>query len=207
MGSVPIFLGLLALAALAFLAVLAADRGAADLAAFGARHGVDRAGFPGEAAIQRAQRGLQQALRLDGANPDHREYLARLYESRARHREALESFRASAKARPGSPHAWADIARLKLRLGELDGELDNAIKNAARLGPWEPDVQLAIAAVAIEADRRLTPDARRAALAVMSNALKRQERAVVELAFRRGRLDLLCSIPGIAAYPAARRCI
>ena len=202
-----ILVGLLALAALAVLALLAMDRGAADLAAFGARHALDRAGFASEEARQRAQRGLEQAIRLDGANPEHREYLARLYESKGARLQALEYSRASTKLRPGSPGAWADIARLKLALGEFDGELDNAIKNAARLGPWEPDVQLAIAAVAIEADRRLAEDARRAALAVMSNALKRQERAVVELAFRRGRLDLLCSIPGIAAYPAARRCI
>ena len=200
-----ILVGVLALAALAFLAVLAMDRGAADLAAFGPRYALDRGGVANNEAMQRR---LEQAIRLDGGNPAHREYLARLYESRGAHRQALENSRASTILRPGSPNAWADIARLKLPLGELDNELDNAIKNAARLGPWEPDVQLAIAAVAIEADRRLTPDARRAALAVMSNALKRQERAVVELAFRRGRLDLLCSIPGIAAYPAAgRRCI
>lgn len=202
-----VLIGLLALAALAALASHAALRGAADLLAFGARHGLDRAGFPSHDAAVHARQRLLQAMRLNAHDPEHREHLARWYEGTAAYRLALDHYRASARARPGWPYAWAGIARAKLRLGEFDDELDNAIKNASRLGPWEPQVQLAVAAVAIEAAQSLAPEARRAAFAVMSNALKRQERAVLELAVRRGRLDILCSIPGIGAYQAALRCI
>ena len=195
-------LGSAALALLAVLTVLAADRGAADLYAFGARHALDRGGPVGP------QPGLERAIRLDGGNAEHYGYLARLYESRGEYEQALERYRIAAKARPASPGAWGDIARLKLRLAQFDGELDNAIRNASRLGPWEPDLQLVIAEVAMQGGSRLTPEARRAAFAMMSRALKRQERELVQLAVQRGRLDVLCSIPGIGAYPgAARRCI
>jgi len=184
------------------LTVLAIDRGAADLYAFGARHALDRGGVVGP------QPGLEKAVRLDGGNAEPHEYMARLHESKGEYREALERYRIAAKARPGSPGAWGNIARLKLRLAELDAELDNAIRSASRLGPWEPDLQLVIADVAMQGEPRLTPEARRAAFAMMSRALKRQEREVVQLAVQRGRLDVLCAIPGIAAYPtAARRCI
>ena len=47
--------------------------------------------------------------------------------------------------RPGSPYVWASIALLKLRLGEMDAEFYGALERAARLGPWEPAVQIAIA--------------------------------------------------------------
>lgn len=202
-----ILLGLLAIAGLAVLTALAVQRGTADLLAFGARHGLERAGFSTGESRQRAYRGLEQAIRLDGGNPEHREYLGRWYEAAARYREALAHYRAAVQARPAWPYGWADVARIKLRLRQFDAELDEAVKNASRFGPWEPPVQLGIAALAMEAGHRLTPEARGAALALMSNALKRQERELVELAYRRGRLDLLCSIPRIAEYPAARRCI
>jgi tetratricopeptide (TPR) repeat protein len=195
-------IGLLGIAALAVLAALSIQRGAADLYAFGARHALDRGGLAGP------QPGLEKAVQLDGGNAEPHEYMARLHESRGEYREALERYRIAAKARPGSPGAWGDIARLKLRLAEFDGELDKAIRSASRLGPWEPDLQLVIADVAMQGEPRLTPEARRAAFAMMSRALKRQEREVVQLAVQRGRLDVLCSIPGIGAYPrAARRCI
>jgi len=199
--------GLAALAALAALSVLAVQRGAADLVAFGARHGLDRAGLPTVEASERARRRLERAIQLDGGNPDHHDYLARWYEHAGAHRHALRHFRAALDARPSWPYAWADLVRVKLRLGELDGELDKAVQQAARLGPWEPGVQLVLAEVAFEAGQRLAPETRRAALAMMSKALRRNEREIAELATRRGRLDVLCAIPDIGAYRTALRCI
>ena len=194
--------GSIVLLSLVVLAVLAVDRGAADLYAFGARYALDRGGPAGP------QRGLERAISLDAGNPDHHEYMARLHESRGEYGQALERYRMAAKARPASPRAWGEIAHLKLRLGQFDGELDRAIRSAARLGPWEPDVQLVIADVAMQGGPRLTPEARLAALGLMSRALKRYEKEVVQLAVQRGRIDMLCSIPGIGTYPgAARRCI
>ena len=194
------FIGTIGLAALATLMVLAIQRGAADLYAFGGRYALDRG------AVVGAPDGLEKAVRLDPANPDGHEYLAKRHESRGEYAAALERYRIAAKARPAWPRVWGDIARMKLRLGQLDGELDSAIRQAARLGPWEPDVQLVITDIAMQSS--LTGEGRRAAFSLMGNALKRQEREVVQLALQRGRLDVLCSIPGVGGYPrAARRCI
>ncbi len=202
-----VLIGIAALAALALLSMLAVQRGAADLAAFGARHGLDRAGLPTIEASERARRGLERAIELDPGNPDHHEYLARWFEYAGAYRLALDHLRSSIQRRPAWPYAWAELARVKLRLRELDAEFDHAVRQAARLGPWESGVQLALAQIAMQADSRLTPQARRAALGVMGNALKWQEREIANLAVRSGRLDLLCDIPGIAAYRSGLRCI
>ncbi len=202
-----VLIGIAALAALVFVAALAVQRGTADLAAFGARHGLDRAGLPTVEASERARRGLERAIELDPRNPDHHEYLARWLEYAGAYRLALEHLRSSIERRPAWPYAWAELARVKLRLREFDAEFDHAIQQAARLGPWEADVQLTIARIALQADSRFTPPARQAALRVMGNGLKWQEREIAGLAVRSGRLDLLCDIPGIAAYRTGLRCI
>ena len=199
--------GLAALAALAALSVPASQRGAADLVAFGARHGLDRAGLPTVEASARARQRLERAIELDGGNPGHHEYLARWYEHAGAYRQALGHFRTALEARPAWPYAWANVARVKLRLGELDGEFDSAMRQAARLGPWERGVQLEVVRIALEADRRFAPETRRAALGMMSNALMRNEREVAALAVRSGRLDLLCAAPNIAAYRSGLLCI
>jgi hypothetical protein len=59
----------------------------------------------------------------------------------------------------------------------------------------------------MQAAERMSPEARASAAKLMGNALVRDERALAQLAQRRARLDILCSIPGIGAYPVASRCI
>lgn len=200
-------IGLAALAALAALSAPAFQRGAADLVAFGARHGLDRAGLPTVEASARARQRLERAIELDSGNPGHHEYLARWYEHAGAYRQALSHFRTALDARPAWPYAWANVARVKLRLGELDAEFEHAARQAARLGPWERGVQLEIVRIALEAERRFSPETRRTVLRMMSNALVRNEREVAELAVRFGRLDLLCAAPDISAYRSALRCI
>jgi hypothetical protein len=198
--------GLPLLAALTALTWVAAQRGAADLIAFGPRHALELADSA-RTVPDGARRQLERALELDGGNAQHHDYLARWHWGKGQHREALDHYRASTRLRPGWPYAWAGIAITKQRLGEIDKEFDTAVGNAARLGSWEPPVQLALAEVAMKSALPLSPEARRAALGAMSNALKRQEAELVRLAVRHGRLDLLCAVPGIGAYSAGLRCI
>jgi hypothetical protein len=104
----------------------------------------------------RARRALQRARGLDPENPAHAEILARWYERYALRlppssglapiylQESAAHLRQALAGRPGSPYAWASLAAVKLRLGELDAELDTAVGNARRLGLWEPGVRLAL---------------------------------------------------------------
>jgi cytochrome c-type biogenesis protein CcmH/NrfG len=192
---------------LALLATLALQRGAADLLAFGARRALDRGGFPSAEAAGRARARLEQARGLDSGNAEHCAYLARWHEAAAQYREALVQYRGCVSQRPAWPYGWLDLARMKLAAGEFDNELDRAVRNAARFGPWEPGVQLALAEILVTDGHRLSAEARQAAFALLGNALKRQEREVAALMAARGRLDLLCAIPGIGAHRAGLRCI
>jgi hypothetical protein len=109
--------------------------------------------------------------------------------------------------RPGSPYAWSSLALIKLKLGERDAELHSAIVAAARLGPWEPEVQLALAEIAFRAFEELPAAAQGAVRGAIERGLKRQDAKIFEMARRSGRLALLCAVPGIAVSRLAILCI
>jgi cytochrome c-type biogenesis protein CcmH/NrfG len=96
---------------------------------------------------------LQRVQRLDPDNPAYAETLARWYEryslrlppssgvAAAYLEQSAVHLRRALVSRPGSPYAWASLAAVKLRLGQLDAEFHTALQNAQRFGPWEPGVQ------------------------------------------------------------------
>jgi predicted Zn-dependent protease len=215
--------GSFVLAPLLGLAALSIPRGAADALALGPylRLVHEARGVPGPAGEEwiRGRDRLRQAIALDPHNPNFRETLARWYESSARRmradnpvqdayfRQALVHMRSAIAARPASSYTWANLALIKTQIGERDTELDRAVANAARLGPWEPEVQLALADVLFIAGERLQPETRAAAIQLVSNALKRQTDKLAERAVRFGKLSLLCTVPGVERSAVALRCI
>lgn len=96
---------------------------------------------------------------------------------------------------------------MKLRLGELDAEFQAAVENAWRFGPWEPEVQLALAYIAFTAGERLGAPARAAARGAIGNAMRRYDRELFQLARRHGGLQVLCAVPRVSASPLATACI
>jgi hypothetical protein len=122
-------------------------------------------------------------------------------------REALDDQRKAARLRPGSPYTWANIALLKEQLSEPDREFETALRNAALLGPWEPEVQLVLAGAGFRHWDALAPETRAAMRANAARALRWQDARMFELARRTGRLDVLCAAPGVARSPLARACI
>ena len=215
--------GVIALALLAYLAALAAPIGMADLTAFGPRQTLARAErpfpLPADAEWLRGQELLSKALALDPGNPNFAENLARWHERAASRlparspdaaahlRQSLRYFRRAAAARPSSPYTWSNIALIKLRLAEIDDELARAVTNSTQFGPWEPEVELAIADVMFIAGERLSPEARLAGRKLLINALRHQDEKLYERAVRYGRLALLCSLPGAATARFAFNCI
>ncbi len=105
--------------------------------------------------------------------------------------------------RPGSPYAWASIALLKLRLGQIDGEVHAALDRAARLGPWEPQVQIALADVGLAAWSRLAPPARSTVIGALERGLRREEREIRRIAAAHGTLPQVCSEPSLPPRLAA----
>ncbi len=223
-------LGIVAATALASAAL---RQGAADLTAFAPRRALDRAAAQPiqlddeRWALVRVQ--LERAVSLDADNPDLQEALGRWYErtelrrtalrttppqdeaSRAQAdselREALAHFRRALVLRPSSAYTWASAALLELRLGELDDEFSRAAARAARLGPWEPEVQLILADIAFNSFDRLRATDRPIVLRAVANGLRRQGDAIFDIASRSGRTDLFCKLPGVGASRQALRCV
>jgi hypothetical protein len=151
------------------------------------------------------QSGLQEASRLEPANPMFVERLANLREQRALDLdrndpaartillEALGGHREAARMRPGSSYAWASIALLKLRLDQMDFEFYGALERAARLGPWEPQVQIALADIGLASWRLLAEPAKIIVRAALERALRREEREIRRLAAAHRSLPLICA--------------
>jgi len=211
------------LAALAALSALALPRGLADLRAFEARNLIQgwelQRRAPSTADWTRARARLSEARALDPGHPAYAEETGRLYLARALQlppaealardyaRQGLEYHRAAVRLRPGASHSWANIALLKGRLPEADAEFEAALRNAALLGPWEPDVQLVVVEAGFTQWARLTPAARTAVRETAARALRWQDAQIFTLARRTGRLDVLCAAPEVARSPLATACI
>jgi hypothetical protein len=215
--------GTIVLAALAALCVLALPRGLADLRAFEAPAAIKswetRHHTPTAEEWTFARGKLLEARELDPGQPAFLEDIARLYELRALPlkagdagaqeylRQALDYQRAVTRRRPGSPYAWANIALLKARLSEPDREFEAALRNAALLGPWEPEVQLALAEAGFRHWNALAPETRDAMRGNAMRTLRWQDANLFTLARRTGRLDVLCAVRGVERSPLARACI
>ena len=197
--------------------------GRADLRGFDARSVMQswntRKGPAPADEWNRARESLRAAHQLDPAQPAYLEDLARLYELRALPlkaadplareylREALELQRQALVRRPGSPYTWSNIALLKSRLGEIDAEFERALAHAAKFGPWEPGVQLALADVGFAQWGAISPPTRDVVRANASRTLRYQDKALFAIARRTGRLDILCTFSDIARSPEATACI
>jgi tetratricopeptide (TPR) repeat protein len=208
---VAIARGALALFGAALLIVgihAAAVRGLADVHCTNARlvlSAAAQANRPPEAGeLAEARVSLREALRFEPSNPLFVEQFARTEEIAAALAQSLAGWREAARMRPGSPYAWASIALLKLRLGQMDAEFYGALERAAQLGPWEPPVQIAIADAGLAAWRRLTPPAKTLVIAALERALLRQEPELRRIAAAHGTLTLVCAgdalPPRLAAF-------
>jgi len=79
---------------------------------------------------------LQLALRLDPDNPDTLTVLSRLQPDD----QSLESLRRLTKIKPNDGSVWVDLFAVKMQLGELDEESQQALRQAVQLAPYEPEV-------------------------------------------------------------------
>jgi hypothetical protein len=174
---------------------------------------------PSTADWTRARERLREARALDPGHPAYAEEIGRLYHGRALRlppidsvakdyaRQGLEYHRQAARLRPSASHSWANIALLKARLPEPDAEFEAALRNAVLLGPWEPDVQLAVAEAGFLRWADLSPPARAAVRETAARALSSQDAPLFALARRIGRLGVLCAMPGVGRSPLATACI
>lgn len=194
-------------ALLLVLALWALANGVADVAWQPARAVLARweaaGGAPGAEALEQARAALALAHALDPLNPRYVQESARVQEwsaiglppweagTRERLEEALATYREAIALRPTWPYAWAGLARAKLRLLQLDGEFERAVERAGALGPWEPEVLLALTEIDLLAGPLLPETARVQVAAATEHALRQQPREVIRLAARLGQAERL----------------
>ena len=176
----------------------------------------NRAPPPRPEALASAQASLRAALAFEPSNPLFVEQSARLQELRALAlrrsdpamrdglRQSLAQYRVAAAMRPGSPYVWANIAMLKARLNDTDFEFYGALERADRLGPWEPQVQIAMIDVGLAAWTWLARPGRDLVLGALERGLLRQAPEVRRIAAIHGTLPQVCAdaggrLPRIAA--------
>jgi tetratricopeptide (TPR) repeat protein len=143
---------------------------------------------------------LARADSLDGRNPAILGSLGLAYlrqpaatgDAYSGQQQALKYFQQALLERPTSPYTWGNVALVKYRLGQTDADLMQALSNATRLGPWEPEVQFAVADIGLALWDDLFGAQRAEVKGMVGRGMKRDADSMVRIAEKRGRLKLAC---------------
>ena len=155
---------------------------------------------------------LLAAQRLEAGNPTLAEQLGELYAlavrgegaggtAGAQHTKALEQYSKAVLLRPTSPYSWANFAWIKYQLGQADPIFYRALENAARLGPWEPEVQFTVADLGFATWDEMPQRLRSQIVEIAKNSQRRYAEKLVAVAARRGRLALVCAFEKLVTLP------
>jgi hypothetical protein len=144
----------------------------------------------------RVRNELLEAERLAPRSPIVSESLGVLHARRSSSREFLiyarDYFARSIEMRPTSPYTWANFAETKYLLGETGFAFEQAIVNAAHLGPWEPEVQRLIADLGLAVHHEVKPETRAVIASVVALGMRRNPLEILQISENRGRLDVTC---------------
>lgn len=217
------FIALFAAAILAAGIYGAAQRGLADAHYTNARlvlaAGALADNAPRPETIGPALASLREARMFETSNPHYVEQVARLRELQALRleprdparreglRQSLAQYREAAAMRPGSPYVWASIAMLKARLNDMDFEFYGALERAGRLGPWEPQVQIAMIDIGMASWGWLAKPGREWVLGALERGLLRQETEIKRMAAVHGSLPQLCADVAARSPRIAALCV
>ena len=154
---------------------------------------------------------LSRAAELDGTNPEIHEWLGLAIEgpyiggsvdwnkASAARQLAAAQYRESIRLQPTWPYAWADLATVKFRLREFDGELLNAMHKSIELGPWEPGIQRVVADIGMsiwfrlkDPDREFILDLIRRSFMHVNSGHVRNMEALIK---KHGFTDKVCQKP------------
>jgi hypothetical protein len=106
--------------------------------------------------------------------------------------EAAAHFVKALELRPTSPQTWSNLVAMKYRTGDTGREFEAAIFHAAELGKFEPDVQGVLANYGLAMWDEMAQETRAAIDMTISAAVKRNSLEMLQIAERRGRLDVVC---------------
>jgi hypothetical protein len=166
-----------------------------------------------ERAQHFSQEGIDNAIaRLDlslaslPGRPDYLDHSGRLRERAAMQpgvmgrerrdllRAAASDYRKALAARPLWPYSWASLLHAGDLLGPVDAEFRLAMRQSARTGPWEPQVQLQLLRSGIRHWEELGAEDRTLVQRTLVHALRIQPREVFDIVRFYARPDLICHL-------------
>jgi Flp pilus assembly protein TadD len=114
-------------------------------------------------------------------------------------RKAVEHLTRALELRPVSPNTWAALAEVKYRDGVADETFEVALRRAAALGPNDPALQASVVLYGLAVWDQLEPATREAVGRMLVAGLRRDAPQIMQIAERRGRLDVACRDLKVAA--------
>lgn len=118
-------------------------------------------------------------------------------EARARSlASSLDRFREATRHARTSPYAWGNLMLTKARAGELDAEFGAALQNAARYGPFEPNVQGMIIGAGLANWARLDANQRAVVAATVDRAWETNAGTIVREALAAPGREVWCAGDG-----------
>jgi cytochrome c-type biogenesis protein CcmH/NrfG len=151
---------------------------------------------PANDALVRVRDDLVQAQGATPNDPALHELLglidARLGERQEFLSDAAVHLTKAIELRPTSPQSWASLAAVKYRMGDTGSDFEAAMDHAAELGKFEPDVQGILANYGLAVWNEMGSRARASVEATIAAAMKRNPLEMLQIAERRGRLEVTC---------------
>ena len=145
--------------------------------------------------VTRLREDLLRAEATEPSDPSVQELLG-VFAARAGTPEYLGEARVhllnALRMRPSSPYTWANLVAADYRLGLTGKDFETELIRAAVLGPYEPDVQRAVAFFGLAVWDEVGRDARAAVERSVAAGMKRNPLEMLQIAQRRGRLTVAC---------------
>ena len=108
--------------------------------------------------------------------------------------QALMLFKQAAARRPTWAPFWANIIQTKHSIWLYDEELERAIINASRSGPWFEYVQLAVLNAGVRGLPEIGEEARQAVIKILNSAVLVQPRQAIPIALNSGLIDYVMPV-------------
>jgi hypothetical protein len=151
--------------------------------------------LPGPQTWHWTHSDLHQAVAYAPANPNGHDLLGVLDSTRTEPgylAESIAEFTRAIELRPTSPYTWANIVEVKYLQGDTGTTFERAVVRAARLGPWEPEVQRVVADYGLAVWDEVDAQTREAVRTMVANGMRRNPKQMLQIAERRGRLAIAC---------------
>lgn len=124
---------------------------------------------------------------------------------RTQYAETRDRFAEAVVAMPSSGYAWANLAWVKYQLGEIDARFFGALEQAARLGPWEPEVQVAVVDLGFAAWDEMPASLRATVRQMAENGSRRNAQGILTISAGRGRLTEVCGFEKLSSMAECRQ--